>query len=293
MSSSIFTNIVRRKTYAAIDPTRPELSAKGKTIIVTGAGWGSIGSGIALSFAKAGATNIALVGRREKTLQETKEKIQAENPDVQVYISIADLTKAQSVGTAAHWIRVELGAWDVFINSAMRTGELATIAGCDEDDWWQTFEIGVRFYQHFAKHFLPKCRPNATLISINSRQTHMKASLFPLMGANGAAHAAAAKLDEYLAIEKPGLRVFSLHPGRIDRPLLQGILKGPQHDRAISDVDDMSLPSDMCVWLASPEADFLKERFLHANFDVEELVSMRADFETNPALLTVKLSPTN
>ena len=292
MSVPSFTKTIRRTTYPAIDPKRTELSCQGKTVVVAGAGWGGIGSGIALSFAKAGAAKIGLIGRTEKTLEETRENMKSGNPDVQVYISVADLTKAESVGVSAHWIRVELGAWDVFVNSAMRTGQIATVAGSDEDDWWQTFEIGVRFYQHFTKHFLPKCRPNATFIGINSRQIHMNASFFPKLGACTAAHAAAAKLDEYLALEKPGLRVFSLHPGRIDTRLLQAILKGSQHDKAISDMDDVSLPSDMCVWLASPESDFLKGRLLHSNFDVEELVSRKGEFEKNPTLLTITLSGT-
>ena len=291
MSSPAFIKVFRRTTYAAIDPTKPELSAEGKTVIITGAGLGSIGSGIALSFAKAGAAKIALIGRTDKRLQETKDKIQSDYRNAEVYISIADLTNAESVGNASHCIHDELGAWDIFVNSAGRTGQFTTIAGADEDDWWQTFEIGVRFYQHFSKHFLYKCRPNATFISISSRQVHMHAGFFPKMAANGAAHAAAAKLDEYLAVEKPGLRVFSLHPGRVDTWLLQGILEGPQKDRD-PDIDDMSLPSDTCVWLASPEADFLKGRFLHSNFDVEELVARKAEFAENPTLLTVTLAGT-
>lgn len=33
----------------------------------------------------------------------------------------------------------------------------------------------------------------------------------------------------------------------------------------------MSLPSDFSVWLASPEARFLKGKFLYTNWDVDEL----------------------
>ena len=33
----------------------------------------------------------------------------------------------------------------------------------------------------------------------------------------------------------------------------------------------MSLPADFIVWAASPEADFLKGKFVFANWDVEEL----------------------
>lgn len=45
--------------YPAIDPARPNLSAKSKTILVPG--WGSgIGAQIAIAYAKAGALGIAI-----------------------------------------------------------------------------------------------------------------------------------------------------------------------------------------------------------------------------------------
>lgn len=43
------------------------------------------------------------------------------------------------------------------------------------------------------------------------------------------------------------------------------------------------------VWLSSPEASFLKGRFLWANWDVEELKQKSKDFQENPVLLTTGL----
>lgn len=43
------------------------------------------------------------------------------------------------------------------------------------------------------------------------------------------------------------------------------------------------------VWLCSPEAAFLKGRFLWANWDVEELKAMREKVEKDPVLLTMGL----
>lgn len=89
-----------------------------KTVIVTGAGDGSIGAFVALAFAQAGARKIALVGRTEATLQKTKATIDQAFPDSTTLVSTADISKSESVGTAAHHIRVELGAWDIFANCA-------------------------------------------------------------------------------------------------------------------------------------------------------------------------------
>jgi len=134
MAYPSFTKTYRQKSYPAIDPARPELSATNKTVIVTGAGAGSIGAAVAFAFAKAGSVKVALVGRTVATLQKTKETINQTFPDVNVLIAPADISNAESVGTAAHHIRVELGAWDVFANCAGVLPELTTIAGADEED---------------------------------------------------------------------------------------------------------------------------------------------------------------
>ena len=104
-----FTKVRRSSTYATIDPSRPELSAQGKTVYVTGAGAGSIGAEIAAAFAKAGAAKLGLFGRTEARLQETKEALLKQYPDLVVFIHTLDVAEAPSVGIASHWARVEIG----------------------------------------------------------------------------------------------------------------------------------------------------------------------------------------
>lgn len=45
------------------------------------------------------------------------------------------------------------------------------------------------------------------------------------------------------------------------------------------------LPGDFAVWLASPEARFLAGKFVWAQWDVDELLSMKERMAANPALL--------
>ena len=49
------------------------------------------------------------------------------------------------------------------------------------------------------------------------------------------------------------------------------------------------LPGDFAVWLASPEAIFLAGKFVWAQWDVDELLTVKGRLETNPTLLSTTL----
>ena len=49
--------------------------------------------------------------------------------------------------------------------------------------------------------------------------------------------------------------------------------------------DIVQLPGGFCVWLASPEAEFLKGKYVWANWDVEELKERKEEIQ-NSRLLT-------
>ena len=284
-----FTKTMRHTSYSTIDPSRPELSCKGKTVYITGAGWGSIGAGIALSFAKAGAAKIGLLGRTAKTLEDTKAKIKESYPDTEVHVEIMDMSDNRSSGMAAHNIRVAIGAWDIFVAGAAHLPKLTTIAGSDDQDWWKAFETSTKFVQYWSTHFLPKSRPGATYISLTAGAAGIPATMMPLNSAYSAMKLAGLKLDEYIAAESPQLRVFSLHPGIVDTRMYQQVSKAFGAPAGKAAPDDMSLPSDVCVWLASSEAEFLRGRILSVNFDMDELMTRKAEIEADPSLMRLMI----
>ncbi|KAK4233367.1 hypothetical protein C8A03DRAFT_19550 [Achaetomium macrosporum] len=96
-------------TYPAISPLRPELSAKGKTIVITGAGTG-IGRQAALSFANAGAARVVLLGRMASTLEETGSLLLAANPGVAAVVQVMDTTDEAGLKRVASSIAAPFSA---------------------------------------------------------------------------------------------------------------------------------------------------------------------------------------
>jgi NAD(P)-dependent dehydrogenase (short-subunit alcohol dehydrogenase family) len=128
------------KSYSKIDPKRPELSAKGKNIIVTGGGIG-IGASIAKSFAEAGASTIGVLGRTESALLTTKESIEAEFKSTKVVVLVADLANEASVNKALNDFKNSVGLIDVLVHNAAYMSDLVPIKDAEVNEWFKSFEV--------------------------------------------------------------------------------------------------------------------------------------------------------
>ena len=96
------------EAYPGINPTSPKLSTKGKNVVITRGG-SDIGPEITLAFAKSSASNIALLGRKEKTLLSTKKRIEDGYPDTEVATYVADLVDKPSLEKALSSIARVIG----------------------------------------------------------------------------------------------------------------------------------------------------------------------------------------
>src|ERR1700733_12870011 len=101
-----FTPTYHHHSYPAIDPSRPELSAKGKGVLITGGGQG-IGKATARAFAQADAYAIIITGRTQKTLLETKAELEQINPLTIIRAFVGDVTDADAVRTIFESIKQE------------------------------------------------------------------------------------------------------------------------------------------------------------------------------------------
>lgn len=205
-----------RESYPAIDPTQPSLSTKSKSAVVTGAGSG-IGASIAVSLAKSGISYLALLGRREHALQQTKSAIEAiQSTDTKVYLYAVDMTNLTAIEKALEAFAQECknsGALDILVANAGSLGPLTSIRDANPTEWWSAFEVNIKGNFNLVHAFLPRAKSSAAIVHISSAVTH--GPYFPNESSYCASKAGAVKLFEYVHHEHPDMFVLCLQPGLI------------------------------------------------------------------------------
>jgi len=204
-------------SYDAISPLRSELSAKGKTVIITGGGTG-IGAETARSFAAAGASRIALFGRREQPLLDTKASIESQNPGVEVFVASTDLTKEQEVKSSFEKFLGEKKVDILVSNAAMNGPPGASPKGPIQDTESSAFvEVvnqNVSSALFVAQAFAQHAAPDAVVINVSSNAIHL-----PLGGVFSAyvvAKMAVLTLWDSFGAGHPQMSVYHVHPGVVD-----------------------------------------------------------------------------
>lgn len=281
------------ESYPSISPTRQELSAKGKTVLVTGGGTG-IGAETAMSFAMAGASRIALLGRREPPLLATKASIEEKFPDVEVYVASTDVTDQSQVDFAFSSFASHKNI-DVLVSGAAMIGPQDSVKDVDNEKFLESVQQNLRGSLFIAQAFLRHASEHAVAIDINSSAAHV--NFADAFAAYSVAKLAVFRLWDSLAFGNPNLSVFHIQPGIVNTDMNReaGGVKATgiedhgkyNHSRGNAfqaDIGLVSLPAHFCVWLASPEAQFLKSKFLWANWDIDELKAKAKEIETSAQL---------
>lgn len=212
-------------TYPTLSPTRPELSAKGKTVVITGGGTG-IGAETARYFAQAGASRIALLGRREQPLLDTKASIERINSDVDVFIASTDITnKAQVDAAFDHFVGGDKpGKIDILISNAAITGPHEPISSVDSEAFLAGVHANLQGSLYIAQAFLRHAvAQDAVIIEINSQAAHL--DFAPALVAYSVSKMAVYRLWDALRFEfqNAGLRVYHVQPGVVDTEMNRAV----------------------------------------------------------------------
>ncbi len=206
------TSTWHNKTYQSISPIRPELSAKGKTVVVTGGGTG-IGAETACYFAEAGASLIALLGRREQPLLDTKASIEHKFADVEVFVTSTDVTKKSDVDAAFSKFFGN-GKIHVLVSNAAMIGPQDPVRDVDGDKFLDAIQQNLKGSLNVAQAFLRYAATDAVSIEVNSSAAHV--NFAPGFAAYSVAKLAVFRLWDSLAFANPEMSVFHVQPGVVD-----------------------------------------------------------------------------
>ena len=209
------TQVWHNALYNSIDPTRPGLSAKGKSVFITGGGAG-IGVAIVHAFAKAGATKIAITGRRESKLLATKTDVEKAFDGVTITTFVGDITDQKAMDNAF----ATIGTVDIVVNNAGYLSDLASIKDSALDEWWRGFEVNVKGSFIVAQAFLKVASANATIVNVTAGMAHLQEPV-PGFSSYAASKLASAKFFQLLQEENPELCIISVHPGIVQSEMVE------------------------------------------------------------------------
>ncbi|KAI4942562.1 hypothetical protein J4E91_009955 [Alternaria rosae] len=278
----------RHDTYSYISPSNFNL--QGKHVLITGASKG-VGRATALSYAKAGASCIALGARSDlstvvKDVQAAAKSAGRSEP--QVLALDLDVTSKDSVDAAAKLVTEKFdGRLDVLINNAGSLASFAGIPDTDPEEWWRDYETSVKGTYLVTRAFWPHVLAGSKIIiNITSIGAVM---VVPQSSSYGPAKLASLRLTEFIDNDhgegKDGMLAMAVHPGGIQTELALG-MPGHMHEWL---VDTPELAGDTLMWLGAQRREWLGGRYVSACWDMEEL-SGKKDEVVEKDLLKMRLA---
>ncbi|KAI0882377.1 NAD(P)-binding protein [Annulohypoxylon maeteangense] len=277
-----YCETIRQDTYDYIDPVTKS-DCKGKAVLITGGNKG-IGKGVALSYARAGASHIAITSRSDAADVATsveKAAIDAGRERPVVMLLRMDVSDPESVKDAAHALEANWGRLDVLIGNAGFLAKYERILDGDEDEWWKSFEVNVRGSYLVAKAFLPLMLKGGdkTIISMSSTGVshfHTGGSSYQI------SKLALLRLTEYLMAEyaEQDILTYSIHPGGVATDLARGL---PQQTQAWLKCTP-ALGGDTIAFLTSQRQTWLAGRYISAMWDMCEFFSKKDEIIAKDSL---------
>ena len=203
--------------YPSIDPTRPELSLAGKSVVITGGGSG-IGLAISKALALAGASQLAIIGRRVSVLTQAAAEINAlVGKKTEVFTVSADVSNKSQIDEAFSRISTAFGgkSLDLLVNNAGYFTGMHTFGTETLDQWNTAIDINIKGVYIVTTAFIAKAKEDATIVNVSTAIAHLPGSFRSGFSSYAATKLAGSKIIDYLHAENPSLHVVEIHPGQV------------------------------------------------------------------------------
>ncbi|CAC9895609.1 unnamed protein product [Aureobasidium pullulans] len=269
-----FTPTIHNDTYDFISTKTQNL--KGKRVFLTGASKG-IGKETALSFARAGASSIALGAR--SSLSDLASEVEKAAKDAghaaPKVISIKlDVTDVSSTEEAARTIKSEFSGLDFLFNNAGYLEDFKKIAESDPDEWWKTQEVNIKGPYLVARAFIPVLLDtkdgDKTIINTSSIGAHF---IMPGASSYQSTKLSLLRLGEFIQAEyaDQGILCYGIHPGGVMTELASRMPKESHHVLC----DQPQLAADTVAWLVNEKREWLAGRYVSVTWDMKEFLEKK------------------
>ena len=276
----------RFEPYPALSPKNWRSEIAGRSVIVTGSGYG-IGVAIVRAFAEAGAKHVYLLGRTKSRLEETLRSMSADFPETTFSAHSVDVTKEAKVKA---FFDALSSSPDVLVNNAGYMTAPAPFPDVNLEDFWQSFTVNVlgvavvtqTYLRHRAAHSKAGA-PAASVITVNTAGAYQL--MFPRLAAYGASKLASARLMEMVTTDVPETtaRFFSMHPGAV---IATDMFQKSELKASELPNTQIDLPGQFAVYLATSNAAFLSGRFVWVNWDIRKLEAYKDEIVSRDLLRT-------
>ncbi|KAI1441776.1 NAD(P)-binding protein [Annulohypoxylon stygium] len=249
-------------TYPAIDSANADFN--GKAVFISGASRG-LGRAMAISFAKAGASMIAIGARSDlsTTVKEMKTAVENLGKPIPTILPVKiDVSDRESSN---------FGHVDIVINNA---GILyaSPIVDSDPDEWWKVFQVNLVGPYLITRAFMPLLQEGSgkTIINVASVGAHLKS---PAFSAYQISKLAVVRFTEMIVTEygNKGILTYTVHPGNILTDTMGDIeAVAPELEPVF--VDTAELGADSLVYLTSQKRNWLAGRYINLTWALPELM---------------------
>ncbi|KAJ3865268.1 NAD-P-binding protein [Lentinula novae-zelandiae] len=248
---------------------------RSKVVLVFGASKG-IGLSISSFYIRAGA-KLAMISRSKEALAVAKDQVISEagsfKPDVLTVA--ADVADTKAVEEAVRQVIEAYGRLDIVIANA---GISTFVENDPYSDWWRTLEVNLRGTYNVAHYTLPHLdETSGSFVAITSTASQVNARF---ASAYAVSKTALNRFIEYVSIEHPTVKSFSMHPGTIKTDSV--ITAIPYWERIA--IDTLQLPAATVLKLTDGSG-----RFVSANWDLGELERDWKEDIMNKGLLITRI----